>query len=387
MKQDKNQNSKNITSATTAQYFSKNLQQIGFSSLSKAVLTSVKELIDNSLDASEEHGILPEIRLEIKKLGPGTMKGSDLLQIIESDNGPGIDPENVPKVFGEYLASSKFGRGRCSRGVQGIGAAAVTSWAQTTSLEGAKVITKTKKMKKAYSCSVEVDLKHNKGLVKNEKQLDVDFAHGTQVEFKIDGKTQINGEAGIMSYINGVILVNPSLTIHYKILDDNWVTVERVSKEPNLIPEAVLPHPHTMNLGEFIQHSGVFSGMKTRNWLKESFSRFTEANISELVKKGITKKLLDKTVDSLNNDEKKELYTKVMDLNLQAPSTKSVRQIGEENLAKSIQRLGEVDFFSVITRKPTIVDFKPVQIEVAIARLKNKSGEMIVKFKYSDLPI
>ena len=166
-----------ITSASTAEYFSKNLQQIGFSSPTKAVLTTIKEAVDNSLDACEEAEILPEIRVEIERLGPGTMKGCDLLKITVSDNGPGIEKEFVPKVFGEYLASSKFGRGRCSRGQQGLGISAATTWAQTTAARGVLVLTKTKKDHKAYKAVIEVDIKHNRGLVKQEGAESVEFAH------------------------------------------------------------------------------------------------------------------------------------------------------------------------------------------------------------------
>ncbi len=38
-----------ITSSSTAEYFAKNLQQVGFSSPAKAVLTTLKEAVDNSL--------------------------------------------------------------------------------------------------------------------------------------------------------------------------------------------------------------------------------------------------------------------------------------------------------------------------------------------------
>jgi len=62
-----------------------------------------------------------------------------------------------------------------------------------------------------------------------------------------------------------------------------------------------------------------------------------------------------------------------------APSTKSVLTIGEEALSKSILRLGQVDFFSVVTRKPAICDFKPVSVEVAIARLQ-RTGDG--RFRY-----
>src|SRR5690606_16046722 len=136
--------SRQITSSSTAEYFSKNLQQVGFSSPTKAVLTTLKEAMDNSLDACEDHGILPDIKIHIEKLGPGALKNTDHIVIRVEDNGPGIDVADVPKVFGEYLASSKFGRGRCSRGQQGIGISAATTWAMQTSARGAKVITKQK---------------------------------------------------------------------------------------------------------------------------------------------------------------------------------------------------------------------------------------------------
>src|SRR5512135_1728084 len=77
-----------ISSSSTAEYFAKNLQQVGFSSPSKAVLTTLKEAVDNSLDACEESGILPEINIDIQKLGPGASRNTDLIQIVVEDNGP-----------------------------------------------------------------------------------------------------------------------------------------------------------------------------------------------------------------------------------------------------------------------------------------------------------
>ena len=110
-----------ITKSSTAEYFAKNLQQVGFSSPLKAVLTTLKEAVDNSLDACEQTGILPDLEVEISKIGIGSTKNTDLIRIVVEDNGPGIEAEDLAKVFGEYLASSKFGRGQCSRGQQGIG--------------------------------------------------------------------------------------------------------------------------------------------------------------------------------------------------------------------------------------------------------------------------
>lgn len=369
--------SSKISSSSTAEYFSKNLQQVGFSSPTKAVLTTLKEAVDNALDACEDENILPEVSVEIEKIGAGTLKNTDQIRIRVIDNGPGIPADVVPQVFGEYLASSKFGRGRCSRGQQGIGISAATTWAQLTTAQGARVISKTKDMRKALKCVVEVDIKHNKGVIKNKESVDWDRSNGLSVEFIIDGRIQLNGEGGLLTYMNGTTLVNPHMTLKYKVPPQSgedksdWVVVERVTNELPIIPEATEPHPHTMKLGEFIAHSHLFGKMSVANWLKKGFSRVHEGTLGDLKKSGLKAALLNKSVDAMNEAEFKELFQVIQNTQFMAPSTKSVLSIGEEALSKSITRLGDVDFFAVISRKPAVCDFKPVLVEVAIARLKD----------------
>lgn len=359
-----------ITSSSTAEYFSKNLQQVGFSSPTKAVLTTLKEAVDNSLDACEEAGILPEIEVEIEKIGTGTIKNSDLVRIYVEDNGPGLGQDEIAQVFGEYLASSKFGRGRCSRGQQGIGISAATTWAQLTSAKGVTVVSKTANMRQAVSARVEVDIKHNKGMLKDKKTIEWKKPHGVSVEFVIDGRIQLNGEGGLLTYLQGTALVNPHLTLKFKVPDQQVQKIARVSEAVPKIPDATEPHPHTMKLGEFIAHSHLFGRITVKAWLKKGFSRVSDNIIAECAKQGSLKKLMDQSVDKTSEAEFKDLFAALQKTELMAPSTRSVMTIGEEAFSKSVRRLGEVDFFSVVTRKPTICDFKPVAVEVAIARLK-----------------
>jgi len=364
-----------ITSASSAEYFSKNLQQVGFSSYTKAALTTIKEAVDNSLDACEEAGILPEVFVLIEKVGEGTAKNADSIRIRVEDNGPGLEPDDVVKVFGEYLASSKFGRGRCSRGQQGIGISAVTTWAQLTSARGATVVTKTAKMRKAVQCVVEVDIKHNKGTLKSKEAVDWDRDHGLACEFVIDARIQLNGEGGLLAYLTGTTLVNPHLTLRYKILDLEEVTVPRVTEEMPQIPDATAPHPHTMKLGEFIAHSHLFGRVSIGAWLKKGFSRISDGVLAEMRKEGLPQSLIDLSVDKATEEQFKKVFAALQKAKLMAPSTSSVLSIGESGLAKSIQRVGQVDFFSVVSRKPAICDFKPVLVETAIARLLDKPSE------------
>lgn len=369
-----------ITKTSTAEYFSKNLQQVGFSSPLKAVLTTLKEAVDNSLDACEQAGILPEVEVEIKRVGTGSSKNTDLIKITVEDNGPGIDGEDVAKVFGEYLASSKFGKGQCSRGQQGIGISAATTWAQLTNAKGAFVISKTPAMRKAVKGQVDVDIKTNSGIFRNRETIDWDKKSGTRVEFTIDGRIQLNGDGGLLTYLEGTVLVNPHLTLHYKLLDNDWVHVERVSNEVPEMPPATLPHPHTFKLGEFITHSHLFGKVTLEKFLKTGFSRISDQSIKDFVAKGLPKAMLNKPLPALRDEDFKKVFQVVQDTELMSPSTKSVLNIGEESLSKSISRLGEIDFFSVVARKPAICDFKPVAVEVALARFLNRNAE-------SDAPV
>ncbi|MCB0393060.1 MAG: DNA topoisomerase VI subunit B [Bdellovibrionales bacterium] len=364
-----------ITTSSTAEYFAKNLQQVGFSSPTKAVLTTLKEAVDNSLDACESAKILPELIVEIQKVGRGTTKNADLIEIKVTDNGPGIEPDDLAKVFGEYLASSKFGRGQCSRGQQGIGISAATTWAQLTNATGVTVISKTSKMRKAFKAQIDVDIKKNKGLIKSKETVDWEKPHGVEIQFIMDGRVQLNGDGGLLTYLEGTTLVNPHLNLKYKLLEADWISVDRVSDDVPMVPPAVNPHPHTMKLGEFITHAHLFGKVTLRKFLKTGFSRVSDASIQAFVKAGLNKKFLDQSVSALKEADFKAVYSAIQESELMAPSTRSVLTVGEESLAKSIGRIGEVDFFSVVTRRPRICDHKPVVVEVALARFKNRGSE------------
>lgn len=364
-----------ITSSSTAEYFAKNLQQVGFSSPTKAVLTTLKEAIDNSLDACEEEQILPTLDIVVKKIGSGGSKNTDLIEIIVEDNGPGIDADILPQVFGEYLASSKFGRGRCTRGQQGIGISAATTWAQLTNASGALVMTKTSKMKKAVRAQIDVDIKGNRGVMKNKETIDWNKPHGTRVIFRIDGRVQLNGDGGLLTYLEGTTLVNPHLELKYKLLDAEPVVIKRVADTVPDVPTATLPHPHTMKLGEFITHAGIYGKITFGKFLKTAFSRVSDATLKDFVANKMPKSMLDKNLTQLKEADFKLAYQAIQATQLQSPSTRSVLTVGEESLSKSIMRLGDIDFFSVVARKPTIADFKPVVVEVALARFKGRGSE------------
>ncbi|HEY1080038.1 MAG TPA: DNA topoisomerase VI subunit B, partial [Bdellovibrio sp.] len=163
------------------------------------------------------------------------------------------------------------------------------------------------------------------------------------------------------------------MTVTYKLMEQDFVTINRVSTDVPQVPEASLPHPHTFKLGEFITHGTLFGKTTLSKFLKTGFSRISDQSIQEFTKKGLPKNLLERPLTALTEEDFKKVFQAVQNTELMAPSTKSVLTVGEEALSKSITRLGEIDFFAVVTRKPTICDFKPVVVEVALARFKDRN--------------
>jgi len=121
---------------SVSEFFAKNRHLLGFDNPAKALLTTVKEGVDNALDACEEGGVLPDIRVEIGQLAETRFR------IAIEDNGPGIVRAQVPKIFGSLLYGSKFHRLRQSRGQQGIGISAAGMYGLLTTGKPVKIITR-----------------------------------------------------------------------------------------------------------------------------------------------------------------------------------------------------------------------------------------------------
>lgn len=113
---------------SVSEFFAKNRHLLGFDNPRKALLTAIKEAVDNSLDACEEADILPDIVVGAEDLG------DDRFKITIQDNGPGIVKKQIPNIFGKLLYGSKFHRLKMSRGQQGIGISAAGMYGMLTML-------------------------------------------------------------------------------------------------------------------------------------------------------------------------------------------------------------------------------------------------------------
>jgi len=141
-----------------SEFFAKNRHLLGFDNPRKALLTAVKEAVDNSLDACEEAHILPDLLVSIKPVE----KSSTKFLLTVQDNGPGIVREQIPNIFARLLYGSKFHRLKMSRGQQGIGISAAGMYGLLTTGEPVQIVSRISAKKKALHYHVQIDTSKNK---------------------------------------------------------------------------------------------------------------------------------------------------------------------------------------------------------------------------------
>jgi DNA topoisomerase-6 subunit B len=136
---------------SVSEFFTKNRHLLGFDNPAKALLTAIKEGVDNSLDACEEGGIAPDLEIIIREIDEGRFT------ISVSDNGPGIVKSQIPKIFGKLLYGSKFHTLKQSRGQQGIGISAAGMYSQLTTGKPVRIVSRTTKSRPAHFYVIQID--------------------------------------------------------------------------------------------------------------------------------------------------------------------------------------------------------------------------------------
>jgi DNA topoisomerase VI subunit B len=92
---------------SVSEFFLKNRHLLGFDTPAKALVTAVREAVDNALDACEEAGILPDIRVQVSE-----HYGKS--RVVVEDNGPGIVENQIARIFGKLLYGSNMARNSIS---------------------------------------------------------------------------------------------------------------------------------------------------------------------------------------------------------------------------------------------------------------------------------
>tara|TARA_Y100000310_G_C20686329_1_gene819261 strand:- start:668 stop:2251 length:1584 start_codon:yes stop_codon:yes gene_type:complete len=359
---------------SVAEFFEKNRHLLGFANKQQALLTSVREAVDNALDACEEANILPEIIVKLKELKPNTFSLS------VEDNGPGITKVQVPRVYGRFLYGSKFHELKQSRGQQGIGISSVVLYAQLTTGKPTTVTSKTKKGASANRFVMHIDTKRNEPEVLSEEKLDWDKKEtGIKVEFTLQGKYVIKQQS-VPEYIRQTAIVNPHAKVVYHG-PEGKVTYPRVTEKLPKEPKTIKPHPYDMEHGVLKRMLKVTKARTVKSFLTTEFDKVGAGTANEIITiAGLDPKVMPRY---LNADQIEVLLEGMQQAKIMAPSTDCLSPIGAEILRKSLESEYDLEFAQAITRPPAVYKGTPFQVEVAIGwggELTKEGSVKVVRF-------
>jgi len=365
---------------SVSEFFAKNRHLLGFDNPSKALLTTVKEGVDNALDACEEGGILPNIRVEIRQITE-----TRFLIAIE-DNGPGIVRSQVPKIFGSLLYGSKFHRLRQSRGQQGIGISAAGMYGLLTTGKPIVITTRTGPKNDAHHFELVIDTRKNEPKVKKDETLDWSVAHGTRVEIELEGAYR-GGQHSVDAYIRQISLANPHAQITYRPPKaeehgDEHV-FPRVSDE--LPPETaeIQPHPYGVELGVLMQMFRDTKARNLRSCLSGDFSRVSSRTAGQICDKaGVAS---TRRPSEISRDEAERVHHAIQKTKIMSPPTDCIAPIGDDLIEAALRAEVKADFYASSTRRATVYRGNPFLIEVGLAYGGEMSADdSLTVFRYAN---
>lgn len=344
---------------SVAEFFVKNRHLLGFDTPAKALVTAVREAVDNALDACEEAGILPDIRVEV-----GERHGR--YRVAVEDNGPGIVESQIARIFGKLLYGSKFHKLAQSRGQQGMGISAAGMYAQLTVAKPMHIISRVDGDPLASELVVSIDVARNRPDIHRKTRLPWDRPHGTRVEMDLEGNYQ-KGPHSIEAYLQQTAIANPHVTIVYQDPAGAEIRFERSVGELPPRPKEIRPHPYGIELGRLIQMLNDTPQRTLLQFLRHAFSGVGRKTALAMIARADGSLSERSYPRHIARSQAAALHRAIQHTAVRAPRTDCLVPIGENNLREGLRKELNAEFFTVAVRPAASYRGNPFQVEAGIA--------------------
>lgn len=384
---------------SVSEFFAKNRHLLGFDNPRKALLTTVKEAVDNALDACEEASILPDIEVKIEEITPPPSAAKPgRYRVTITDNGPGIVRRQVENIFGRLLYGSKFHRLKMSRGQQGIGISAAGMYGLMTTGKPMVITTRPHKNKPAHHLELAMDTTKNKPEVTIDIETE-DFPKGTGTRVSIEMEAKFfRGKGSVETYLEQTGISNPHCQITFippdkanenpdleeskeELTTDSDGIIRTMEFSDRIVyprtvdelpPETseIKPHPYGVELGTFLTKLKQSDEKQLAGFFKNEFCRVPPSIVQEITAAASTKSKSfsgQTWVNSLDSKDAEKIYTALQDSKLRAPPTDCLSPIGVQQMLAGLLKGVKAEFYTASTRAPAVYRGNPFQIEAAIA--------------------
>ncbi len=333
-------------------------------------MTTIKEAVDNALDACEEAKILPELSVEIIDMQ------NDRFRVIVEDNGPGIIKKQIPNIFAKLLYGSKFHSMKQSRGQQGIGISASVMYAQLTTGKDAKITSRISPDYPAHHYELRIDTQRNKPEIGKDEEVEWKKDHGTRIELDIEAAYH-GGLQSVDEYLKQTAITNPHATIIYTNPKAEQIIFPRVVETMPKESKSIKPHPYGVEIGILMK---MLKGTESRTlqaFLTSEFSRVGAGTAKQICENAAL--LTSTKPKEMSREQTEQLMRGIQKTKLISPSTDCISPIGAEALEKGMRKEVNAEFYTAVSRPPAVYRGNPFVIEVGIAYGGNQSAEAAVR--------
>ncbi|MBI2142735.1 DNA topoisomerase VI subunit B [Candidatus Woesearchaeota archaeon] len=346
-------------SISIAEFFEKNRHLLGFDNKRKALLTAVKEAVDNSLDAAEEARVLPEVTVSLTELS------EDRFLLVVEDNGPGIVKNQIPQVFARLLYGSKFHKLAQSRGQQGLGISAAILYSQLTTGKPAKIVSRISPKKPAHYYELRIDVEKNNPQIVKEEEVAWKKDHGTKIEMELEATYQ-KGMQSVDEYLKQTAIINPHATIMYTSpkAEPPFIYSRATDKLPPL-PKEIKPHPYGVEIGLLMRMLTATTSRTLQSFLMNEFSRVGAETAKEICRNAAL--LPDMKPAAIGREQAEKLIHGIEATRIISPPADCISPIGEELIEKGLKKEIAAEFYCSTTRPPAVYRGNPFVIEVGVA--------------------
>lgn len=353
---------------SVAEFFTKNRHLLGFDSPRKAMLTCVKEAVDNALDACEEAGILPEVTVKLEIASndgtPPPASQATRFRITVIDNGPGIVRQQIPPIFAKLLYGSKFHRLRMSRGQQGIGISAAGMYGQLTTGRPVQIISRTGPKSPAHYFEVQIDTKKNEPRILEKKEVAWENPRGTAVTLEIEGRYQ-KGRASVDDYLEQTSIANPHVKLVYVTPEGETKEYPRKYNALPIPPREIKPHPYGIEFGMLLKMMHESKSRWLSGFLSSDFSRVSSKLAEEICKAAkLSPQMKPREVTGADAEA---LYKAIQSTKIMAPPTNCLSPIGENAILAGLYKQIKGEFYTAVSRPPAVYRGNPFVIEAGLA--------------------
>ncbi|MGA2874831.1 MAG: DNA topoisomerase VI subunit B [Nitrososphaerales archaeon] len=346
-----------------SEFFYRNRDLAGFSNPSRALYTSVRELVENSLDACEQEGILPEVSVKIEIAPDSTKAGDQVAYIITvKDNGPGIEAKHLPNAFGRVFYGSKY-KLKQSRGMFGMGGTMAILYAQITTNKPV-TISSCFDGKTLHVLDMLIDIQENKPVIlKHDTKAAT--GTGTSVQLTLMGD-YLRAGPKIQDYFKQTALVTPYGNITLIDPDSNVFAYQRATTTMPSAPSETLPHPYGIDVEALRRLIKQTQDPNLIKFMTNNFHRVGERTAEKFLKfGGFSASAKPK---SLSNEDAVKFVNALHQFDeFLAPDASCLSPLGEEIMQAGIMKELAPEFVAMCVRPPSAYSGFPFIVEVGLA--------------------